>query len=624
MSFGYNDGIALLKQCWLNNGQSLSPGKLAALNALRKDLVNKSANYSHKEALNWLSANRDTWTNQQYFRNRRAVFEFNDVMLYGKIIGNYQYCITPFDLLPDCWKELLLEYKEMILTTIKHRAARDQITHCTDFASYVVGLGLASPAEITGTVLTKYFEHAKSQGDKFICIYSVRYFLEYLVARGDIPPHLPLILTSPLQAEAAKFAFFSIRTETLSELNLTASYIRYSSEDFWQKSRSMVEVMEKDFKYDAAGVRNNYLSHLQMFYIFASECRFDYTPAVAQFWLDKMRSFGGSRSISMRRRCLAVFGLFAASGNLSIPDVIAGPGMSADLESWSRVLMDGFLNACGQEGLALSTVKRHRSACVSFLLFLQDNGVSSAREIAQQQVKAYNVATAKASSNGRNNYASSIRRFLAYLELRGTAKENLALSLPPHNGQSRRIVDILSDDEIQDIYDYRNNSRTPLELRNSAMLMAGLLLGLRGIDVIGLRLPDIDWKARCVSIIQQKTLKPLMLPMPVAVGNSIYRYLKEGRPASGSDFIFLSSVAPYGPVGRHACSKALEKALGSTDHSFHALRRTFATRLLKAGVGTDTIRDSLGHSTTDTVSRYLSVSEDGIRGCCLPLERTLK
>jgi integrase len=112
--------------------------------------------------------------------------------------------------------------------------------------------------------------------------------------------------------------------------------------------------------------------------------------------------------------------------------------------------------------------------------------------------------------------------------------------------------------------------------------------------------------------------------MPVPVGNSIFQYLKYGRPNSPSDHIFLSQRAPYGNADRSACNTAMERVFNGEKHSFHILRRTFATRLLSAGIGTDTIKDSLGHSTIDTVNRYLSVDEEGIRSCCLPIKRTVK
>ena len=71
------------------------------------------------------------------------------------------------------------------------------------------------------------------------------------------------------------------------------------------------------------------------------------------------------------------------------------------------------------------------------------------------------------------------------------------------------------------------------------MVMTGIRMGLRASDVINLKLTDIDWRRRSISIIQEKTKTSLTLPMPVPVGNAIYRYIKEDRmrlcPLSLSD-----------------------------------------------------------------------------------------
>lgn len=40
------------------------------------------------------------------------------------------------------------------------------------------------------------------------------------------------------------------------------------------------------------------------------------------------------------------------------------------------------------------------------------------------------------------------------------------------------------------------------------------MTGLRACDIIALRLPDIDWRAGTVGLVQQKTGNPLTLPLP--------------------------------------------------------------------------------------------------------------
>jgi integrase/recombinase XerD len=68
-----------------------------------------------------------------------------------------------------------------------------------------------------------------------------------------------------------------------------------------------------------------------------------------------------------------------------------------------------------------------------------------------------------------------------------------------------------------------------------------------------------------------------------------------------------------GPITRQACDLALRKAcdrLGLRGYSTHSNRRTWATRLDKAGVRLKAIQDLGGWSSMAALQRYLEVSED--------------
>ena len=110
MDITFDDGVILLKQYWKDNGRTINPGKTAALNSLRRHLHENDIPYSHEEALKWLSDNQAYWEKQKFFTNRRAVFELNDIMTVGKIIGEYKYYDDPFDALSDYWKNKVTEY----------------------------------------------------------------------------------------------------------------------------------------------------------------------------------------------------------------------------------------------------------------------------------------------------------------------------------------------------------------------------------------------------------------------------------------------------------------------------------------------------------------------------------
>ncbi|MBD1877094.1 site-specific integrase [Nodosilinea sp. FACHB-131] len=68
-----------------------------------------------------------------------------------------------------------------------------------------------------------------------------------------------------------------------------------------------------------------------------------------------------------------------------------------------------------------------------------------------------------------------------------------------------------------------------------------------------------------------------------------------------------------GPITRQACDAALRKAcdrLGLRGYSTHSNRRTWATRLDKAGVRLKAIQDLGGWSSMAALQRYLDVSEE--------------
>lgn len=55
---------------------------------------------------------------------------------------------------------------------------------------------------------------------------------------------------------------------------------------------------------------------------------------------------------------------------------------------------------------------------------------------------------------------------------------------------------------------------------------------------------------------------------------------------------------------------------------FHSLRKTFATQLLEGNTKVELISDSLGHSTNETVHKYLSLDEKRMRLCALSMAET--
>jgi len=149
-------------------------------------------------------------------------------------------------------------------------------------------------------------------------------------------------------------------------------------------------------------------------------------------------------------------------------------------------------------------------------------------------------------------------------------------------------------------------------------------LGLRSSDVANLRFSNIDWENEIIRLTQVKTGNPLELPLLQDVGESIIMYLKNVRPKTESDHIFIRQVSPYtdfkpaavGALVRHHLLKTGIHLEGKKKGS-HVLRHSLARRLLEHKIPLPVISEILGHTNTETTMTYLRIDIAELRKCAL-------
>lgn len=220
-----------------------------------------------------------------------------------------------------------------------------------------------------------------------------------------------------------------------------------------------------------------------------------------------------------------------------------------------------------------------------------------------------------------------IKYFSSYLKKHGRTDLLLDFSqLKVKTGAVKAILPY-TQPEISAILEAVDRN-TVAGLRDYAILLLGFQTGLRGVDIRGLRLSDIDWRNRKIKVCQSKTSEPLILPLSAEVMNAVADYILKGRPETEHDEIFLNIKGPVRPMDKrhHAFSALIRKYSIKADlemipgRSFHSLRRAFATELSVAGVPLDTISQLLGHKSIDEDKPYLSYNRDQIAFCAMGFE----
>src|SRR2546427_1020813 len=88
-----------------------------------------------------------------------------------------------------------------------------------------------------------------------------------------------------------------------------------------------------------------------------------------------------------------------------------------------------------------------------------------------------------------------------------------------------RLPAALPPNEVQAVLESARQDRTPIGVRNYAILLLLATYGLRAGEVVRLRLEDIDWRQERLHVRQSKTGRTTVLPLLVPVGNAILAYL---------------------------------------------------------------------------------------------------
>jgi len=294
------------------------------------------------------------------------------------------------------------------------------------------------------------------------------------------------------------------------------------------------------------------------------------------------------------------------------------------LEGWQSDLLAQYMEYRIQESCAKSTQRTIKSACSRFFSFLNREGINGLQDITPEILNKYNLQNTHSSVSGKNLYASQLRLFFRFLGEKGLVPITLELAVNYGFAPNTKIVRVLSDEQINAIYDYRNNAESPLDLRDSAIILLGLRMGLRKSDISNLKFGDILWKERAISISQQKTGVALKLPMPVDVGNSLFRYIQDGRPVLAEcEYIFVRHNAPYCKMNGDSTGNrslvAIKRHSGIEINGFHITRKTFASNLLKTGNPIPVIASALGHVSFMNVDQYLSTDNENLKKCAIGL-----
>jgi site-specific recombinase XerD len=222
-------------------------------------------------------------------------------------------------------------------------------------------------------------------------------------------------------------------------------------------------------------------------------------------------------------------------------------------------------------------------------------------QVTEDEINEYLVALARdPKSPSRSSFKHMVYGLRYYYRLLGMNKKAIAL---PSLKQDTKLPVILNRSELKELFS------TPLLLKQRIVLTLIYSAGLRGQEVINLKISDVDFERMTIHIRQSKYKKDRVVPLSPTMAIGLKKYLKAENP----HIWLFNGKQPGSRYSIRGLSWVMRENLKKTsitkEVNLHTLRHTYATHLLEEGLNIVTLKDLLGHADITTTMIYLHVAQ---------------
>lgn len=282
----------------------------------------------------------------------------------------------------------------------------------------------------------------------------------------------------------------------------------------------------------------------------------------------------------------------------------------------------------GERGLAPATVLRYGNTARRFLQQQAiAGGVLNPAGLTGADVNAFLLRECgRISAGSAKGRVAELRAILRFLYLQDLTSLRLGTAVPPVGGwRLAALPPTTTAADVQLLLD-RCDRSTDVGVRDFAIMMLVVRLGLRSIEVARLELQDVDWRAGEL-VVRGKARRQDRLPLPADVGDALAGYLTRGRAPADTRRLFLTCQAPRGPIRADLVGDVVERACrraGLPRVGPHRLRHALAAELLRRGAGLTAISQVLRHQDLATTALYAKVDLAALRQVARPWPGTAR
>jgi len=265
---------------------------------------------------------------------------------------------------------------------------------------------------------------------------------------------------------------------------------------------------------------------------------------------------------------------------------------------------------------SIHTLSAYKRDLHDFVSYCETQKITDWAVISEKDVRAFVSTQHRKGLSGRSlqRQLSTIRTLFNFLCRHNVLSKNPALGIPAPKS-AKRLPETLNVDQINALL--TSSDKSPLALRDMAMMELLYASGLRLSELTNLNLTDIDWQQNTLTVLG-KGQKQRRLPFGSKAQRAIKQWLKARSIIVKGDepAVFISNRGTRisnSSVQQRLKKWALKNGLDTSLHP-HMLRHSFASHLLESSKDLRAVQELLGHANLSTTQIYTHLDFQHLAG----------
>jgi integrase/recombinase XerC len=274
-----------------------------------------------------------------------------------------------------------------------------------------------------------------------------------------------------------------------------------------------------------------------------------------------------------------------------------------------------FLRALQGQNYSSKTLRAYGDDLTQFVGWIQKNRVDwdTPTRLTRADIEGFMqyLAAQRRSGITRVRKLAAIRKFLAFLV------ENKILAGNPANTvkgarREEKEPNILYKEQYKALlYEASDN------IRDYAIIQTFLQTGIRLSELVNLRVEDIDFEHRILTVRQGKGKKDRQIPLVDEAVKALRNYLRYRNTELIVDdeifFLAKNGTSLNVSTVKYIVAKYVKKAGIRKKVSVHTLRHTFGAHKADKHMSLATLQELMGHKKKETTLKYIHLAKTNLR-----------